>query len=1045
MKNVKCSFLLKKQWLQTKTIKIMKLVTIFLFATALQVSANGFAQKITISKKNVSLEKIFKEIRKQSDYFFIYSNQNVEKATKVNIDVKDASIQEVLDLCFKQQPLTYTIVEKTVIIKPKQEAAVTTLAVAPLAVVSGTVTSKGTPLSGVSVLAKPSNRGTTTDANGKYSLTIKDGDKTISFSSVGFISQTIAIKSEGGEQKIVDAELLIDDQNLESLVISVGARSLPRTSTTTPLPVDVISAADLKSTGQVSFDKQLQYRVPSFNTVNTPVNDATTLLDPYEIRNLGPSRTLVLINGKRKNLSSLLYVQFAPGRGETGADLSAIPVDAIKRVEILRDGASAQYGSDAIAGVMNVVLKDRYQFSSLTINSGITAKGDGGNYGVAFNSGSNLGAKGFVNYTVDFSQQNNAVRSGIIHVPTEIATFGGSAAADAAIVAFLSKYPTGNNLNGTGEISAAKFNVNLGLPAGEDGQFYANAAFVTKKVFSNANYRTPYWRTDAGLLHSRIPGAPNYTGGNDPLYQGYLGYMPTFEGDLLDYNGTFGFKNVKNGWTNDISLTFGGNQQLYTVENTVNRSLGTASPTAFKPGGYGFSHIVGNYDISKPVKDNFTVAFGAEVRKESYKIISGDTASYTGQGANSFPGIRAENAGTNSRFNFGAYADATVDVSKDFLLNAAIRAEKYSDFGEAFVWKLSSRYKLAGDKAVIRASASTGFRAPTLHQIYAQSTQASFAGGTIVLSGLFNNRSKQAFALGIPRLGAEKSNNVSFGLGLNPTKNLSVTVDFYSITIKNRVLYSSSITTADKSLAVPATELGRILKGSSVGTGNYDLESVQFFINGIKTQTQGIDFVANYRNIGLGSGKLGVNVAGNYTFTNKIIGSPNEPSAIKAAGASILSNQIKSLLTEGRPLFKAVIGFDYSINKFGIGINNTVFGPTKFQDLDNGGSQMNNIKQVFKTAVVTDLNVGYKFTDKISFSIAVNNLFNVLPKWDLELTGNTSDPDYAAAKATLANKADKDLLEGFLSFSGRYRILGYNGSQFSQLGTIFQGSLIFKF
>ncbi len=529
-----------------------------------------------------------------------------------------------------------------------------------------------------------------------------------------------------------------------------------------------------------------------------------------------------------------------------------------------------------------------------------------------------------------------------------------------------------------------------------------------------------------------------FNGRREMFYEGYLGYGPTFEGDLLDYNGTLGFKNIKSGWAHDVSFTFGGNQQLYTVENTVNRSLGAASPTAFKPGGYSFSHFVGNYDISKSLTENFSLAFGTEVRKETYKIIAGDTASYSGQGANSFPGIRAENASTNSRFNLGAYVDATLNVTEDFLVNGAVRGEKYSDFGEAFVWKISSRYKIAGNKAVIRGSASTGFRAPTLHQIYAQSTQASFAGGTIVLSGLFNNRSKQAFALGIPLLKPEKSNNYTLGLGLNPADNLNITLDYYSITIKDRIVYSSSITTDDKELASPVTELGRILKGSSQGVGNFDLQSVQFFINGIKTKTQGLDLVANYKNISLGSGKLGFNLAGNYTFSNKIVGTPNDPSAIKSAGTTILSTQIKSLLTEGRPLYKAVLGFDYSLNKFGVSLNNTLFGPTKFQDLDNGGSDMENIKQVFKTAVVTDLNLGYAFTDKISLSIGINNLFNVLPKWKLEALN-------PAGQAVLNNTADRELLEGFLGFSGRYRILGYNGSQFSQLGTVFHASLAFKF
>ena len=310
------------------------------------------------------------------------------------------------------------------------------------------------PLAGVSVKVSGTNQGTTTDASGNFSLSVTGTPKLI-VSSIGYEEQTVSIN----DQSILEILLKSSSTNLEEVVLT-GRRSLPRSSTVTPLPVDNIDVTTLKTTGQTTFDKALQYRVPSFNTINTPVNDATTLLDPYEIRNLGPSRTLILINGKRKNLSSLLYVQFAPGRGETGSDLSAIPTDAIKRVEILRDGASAQYGSDAIAGVMNVILKDRYQYSSLTLNSGITSKGDGANYGLAFNSGTNLAGKGFINYTIDFSQQDNAIRSGIIDRPTEKATFGGDPATDAAIDAFLTKYPTGKNNNGTGQISAAKFNYN---------------------------------------------------------------------------------------------------------------------------------------------------------------------------------------------------------------------------------------------------------------------------------------------------------------------------------------------------------------------------------------------------------------------------------------------------------------------------------------------------------------------------------------------------------------------------------------------------------
>ena len=907
-------------------------------------------------------------------------------------------------------------------------------AMAQTRTVSGTITdrSDGSPVPGVNIVAKGSGSGTATDADGKFVVNVPESATILVISSVGYATQEVSIVGVTSVSVVLEPA----SEELGEVIVTVG-RGAQRTFIDTPVPVDNFTARDLATTGQFTFDKALQYRVPSFNTVNTPVNDASTLLDPYEIRNLGPSRLLVLINGKRKNLSSLLYVQFAPGRGETGADLSGIPTDAIKRVEILRDGASAQYGSDAIAGVMNVILKDKYDYTTLNVISGITSKGDGATYGLSLNSGANFG-KGFLNYTLGLSQADNAIRSGVIDIPTEKATFGEGATAvgptNNNIDAFLATNKTGGNLNGTGATSAAKFLVNFGLPLGDNGEFYGNAAFVTKKVISNANYRVPYWKVDYGLLHQTDPSKPNYTGNNalnasgQELYRGYVGYMPTFEGDLTDYNGTLGFRNEVSGWRHDVSFTVGGNQQLYTVNNTVNHSLGAAGPTSYKPGGYNFKHMVFNIDVTKALTSNLNFGFGAEARNETYEVIAGDTASYSGQGSNSFPGIRAENARTNSRFNLGGYVDLTYDITPNFLIQVTGRAERYSDFGDAQVGKFSTRYKFMDDKFVIRGSISTGFRAPTLHQIYAQSTQASFAGGTIVLSGLFNNSSKEAFALGIPKLTPEKSENYTIGAGWNPTPNLSITLDYYLINIRDRIVYSSSISTSD-----PTSTLGQILTAGS-------LSSVQFFINGVKTRTEGLDFVASYKGINMGPGRLAVNLAGNWNILNKVEGAPNTPPVIAAAGASILNAQVISLMQEGRPKYKVILGLDYSISKFNIVLNNTLFGPTAFQDLDNGGSTMNYVHQVFSPAVVTDLNVGYAFSKNFSASFTVNNLLNVLPSWKLEaINGNPT------GEAALANPADRSLLEGFLSFSGRYRILGYNGSQFSQLGTTFMGQLTFKF
>ncbi len=889
-------------------------------------------------------------------------------------------------------------------------------------------------LTGVTVVLAGKNTGATTDAEGKYSLRLAEGTNEVRFSFIGFTTFSKTVTSTGSDITL-DVTLEASSAILNEVVV-VGSRATQRSLIDSPVPVDILPASELKSTGQPTFDKALQYRVPSFNTVNTPVNDATTLIDPWEIRNMGPSRSLILINGKRKNLSSLLYVQFSPGRGEVGVDISAIPQQAIKRVEILRDGASAQYGSDAIAGVINIILKDRYDYTSLDVNAGLTSKGDGGQYNVSFNSGTNLANKGFINYTVNLQQQASAVRSGIVDVPTEIATFGGSPAQDALIRNYLKDYPTAGNINGTGETVAGRFLINAGISLNDKNELYANAAMIIKRVSSFANFRTPYWKQDRGLLHSQTDnGGKNYLTqetlafpkeDNVDLYKGYIGYVPTFEGDLLDYNATVGVKGETNGWRHDISLTTGYNGQTYTVDNTVNFSLGKASPTRFKPGGYQFQHIVGNIDIAKQVTDRFSIGFGTEARSEKYTIIAGDDNSYAGEGSNSFPGINKLNAGSNQRFNIGAYLDLNYDVTKNFLLNGTFRTEKYSDFGAANVYKFSSRYKLADDRIVFRASASTGFRAPALHQIYAQSTQAAFVGGTIQLSGLFNNRSAQARLLGIPPLKPEKSTNYTVGVALNPTKNLSVTLDYFRINVKDRIVYSSSISSSD-----PNSALGAILSQAGVKT-------VQFFINGIETTTSGLDYVVSYRNIGLGRGKLGFNLAGNVILENKIVGTPADPPAIKAAGSSILNTQIKSLLTESRPKYKTILGLDYGIGKWNVYLNNTLFGPTSFQDLDNGGSAMENIKATFKPAVVTDLSIGYLFSKNISATLNANNLFNILPKWDLVAINATGEQAIAKAE-------DRSLLRGFLSFSGRYDILGYNGSQFSQLGTTFNANLNIKF
>jgi iron complex outermembrane receptor protein len=878
-------------------------------------------------------------------------------------------------------------------------------------VLKGIVKSEsGEPLSNASIIVSGNKGGTSTDTTGEYRLSLPAGTYKVFVTSVGFNPYSLSVKIDNSTVTR-DIVLQFAVADLSEVVVAVGSRASQRTFTTTPLPVDNINAAELQTTGQLSFDKALQLRVPSFNTVNTPVNDATSLMDPYEIRNMGPSRTLILINGKRKNPSALVYIQTSPGRGETGSDLASIPTEAIKRVEILRDGASAQYGSDAIAGVMNIILKDRFEYTNLKIASGVTHKGDGFSLLTSLNGGANFGSKGFINYTINFQRENKTNRSGNVDAEGDNNDLSaGTSASLPEVQAFLARFPDAKNISGTPTSTATRFLVNAGIPVSENTLFYANAAYIYKKVQSFANYRTPYWKQDYGLLHAA---------GTE-----YLGYGPTFEGDLNDYNATVGFKTNKNGWMHDISFTTGGNKQLYTVENTVNHSLAAKSPIRFKPGGYAFNHVVGNIDISKEVTDKLSIGFGSEFRSENYQIFAGDTASYSGEGANSFPGVNEINAIKVNRFNIGGYFDLSYDITKAWLINGTVREEYYSDFGNAFVWKLSTRVKLADDKLTLRSSISTGFRAPSLHQINLQIAQQSFVPGQgIQTKGIVSNKSPQAHLLGVPALKPEKSVNFTAGFGLNPTKNFSVTVDYYHIDIKDRIILSSNITNT----AAGNTELDAVLR-------NNGIVGVSFFTNGIRTKTEGIDVVANYKNISVGrTGKLTINLAGNYTLSNELDGNITNPKLIGDAGQSTFDYIQEALLLTSRPKYKAVLGGDLFISKWNFNLNNTLFGPTTFRN--DGLSK--NLKLEFQTKVLTDLNIGYQFSNRINASIAVNNIFNITPEWKLKSLNSDGD-------AILGDAAQVKKNVNAITFNGRYSMVTYDGSHFSQLGTTFLLTLNFK-
>ena len=874
--------------------------------------------------------------------------------------------------------------------------------------IKGKVTDKsGSALPYMNVLVKGTSTGTTTSDSGEFSLTVKKLPVTIVVSSIGFKTKEVKVTSNS----FLTIAIEEGDESLGEIIIT-GSRTAPRSNADSPLPIDVVGVKELLSTGQTTFDKALAFKIPSFNTVQTPVNDATSLLDPYEIRNMGPSRTLVLINGKRKNVSALLYTQDSPGRGETGTDISAIPVDAIKSIQVLRDGASAQYGSDAIAGVINIILKDDVSRGSATLRTGITSEGDGEMFGISINNGSSIGdGKGFINYTVDFSKVGLANRPGKVSAEGEAYGGTGFNAPLADVQEFLSRRPDAGNINGAPETVATKFLINGAYDLSEESTLYFNAAYVFKKVNSYANYRTPYWKLatgDLAYLQDLFPS--NEAGGFD-------GYVPTFEGVLNDFNATLGIKRTVNDWNIDSSITFGGNEQTYKVNNSHNASANyrALSPTSFDPGGTSFNHIVGNLDVSRLLSDKVSIGMGAEFRNENFEIIAGKPSSYEGGGSDSFSGNDPVNSGIFNRYNLGGYFSLDYDVSDAFLLSGTVRGENYSDFGNTFVYKFSSRYKLS-DKYTLRGSVSSGFRAPSLHQIYTEKSQYSFAdGGGIDIVGLVNNVSPRARELGIPKLTPEKSTNITVGFGGKITNNVNFTIDYYKIDVKDRVIYTNQI------------------------DGN------QFFLNGFDTTTSGIDFVSGISNIEIGSGKLDLNLSGNYTMENK---ATEDIPTINVEGTEydVLDRSNLALMFTSRPETKWILGANYEINKVGFAVNNTYFGKTTFKQK----FMSSDLRTEFTPKIITDLAINYKASDKLTIAFNVNNLLNVLPEWAFKAenaagqaiiddTSVISIADGGSGLTQLQNEANA------ITFNGRYSQMTYDGSHFSQLGTMFNLSLNYQF
>ena len=835
-----------------------------------------------------------------------------------------------------------------------------------------------------------------TDAQGAYTIDITANTKSITVSYVGYKSVTKNITE--AINNVLNFDL--DATSLDEVVV-VGSRAVPRSNLETPAPVDVIDIKNLtKDVAQVSLNQLLNYVAPSFNSNTQVISDGTDHIDPASLRGLGPDQVLVLINGKRRHTTSVVNINGTFGKGSVGTDLNAIPTAAIKRIEILRDGAAAQYGSDAIAGVINIILEDNVQELRASATYGGFAsenaenKFDGQSVQANLNFGLPLGDRGgYINFSgsYDFREPTNRQKefTGVIfndyNNPTDYPSPTGANITDAELAKrgltradFVSRI-------GQAQTRGGALFFNSAIPLRENAEFYA---------FGGLNYRngeSAAFRRQPAQLTQNI----------SEIYP--LGFLPLIVTDNYDQSFATGIKGKIGNWYADFSNSFGRNAIDFKTENSLNASLLKASPTSFDDGGYRFAQNTTNFDVNRFFEQTLAginVAFGLEHRYENYKIVAGEEASYAdygkairvgtdgagnpilipnfqgnvqtrfaangsayASGAQAFGGFRPDNAINESRSSIAAYGDVEVNFTPSFLLTGALRFENYSDFGSTLNWKISTRYKI-DERFNFRAAASSGFRAPSLHQRYFNATSSLFVDGQIINSGTFTNDSRPAQLLGIPSLKQETSHSYSAGLTGNFGK-LKATIDGYYIRINDRIVYTGNFTGSN---AAGASEQDKEIY-SLLQTAN--ASSARFFANAIDTKTKGLDVVLTY-NENIGKGTLRTDLSGTFVKTN-ILGEVK--SSEKLAGKeNIYFDQASRIYLESAvPRQKINLSFNYTLDKFNVFLRNVYFGEVE------GATNVDADRQTFGGKVVTDLSLGYQLTKNLKWTVGANNLFDVYP------------------------------------------------------------------
>jgi iron complex outermembrane receptor protein len=835
--------------------------------------------------------------------------------------------------------------------------------------ISGVVSDEFGELSGAKVELVDTKQSTYCDINGGFKFDVSPGSYTIKISYLMYKSTEQDIKIDfnnlNPELKII---LLPGSTADEDIVL--GSRFAPKSQIESPVALEIITNAEIISNAHLTLSAVLMYLVPSFNSNRQTIADGTDHIAPSTVRGLGSDQFLVLIDGKRRHASSLVNVNGTIGRGSVSTDLDAIPLAAIDHIEIMRDGAGAQYGSDAMAGVINIILKDQTTSFSLLTAYQPALVGDGDELYIGVNYGVGSSSIGHINFSTEIKQRESINRAGQ-YTGT---VYTADSATDQALVEQNGFYDqTGFNDMQTMEVGAASMFdgsvfINGSLEMGEEAQFYFNGGFNYRQGIAHAFYRFPKDEDQVVLeLH------PN-------------GFSPEIRTDIQDRAVTFGLRGKNQGWLIDLGNTFGDNRFDYSLRNSNNASIGIASPTDFYAGGYSYGQNTTSLNFSRSLGSvlalhRIDLAFGTEFRIENYSIVAGDEESWIDggdtladgsarvAGSQGFIGFQPNNELDKRRTNAAVYGDIDWHIVKNLLLETAVRFENYSDFGSNLSWKIASRFKVA-DKWSIRGAIGTNFRAPSLQQIYFNNISTQFENGEGFQVGTFNNESAVANQFGIERLKAETSTNASVGFTGKPNDAITFNVDGYYMRIKDRIVLS-----------------GRFSSGFEALLDPIHVGAAQFFTNAANTETAGFDISTSYNYV-LRKGIIRMSLKYNHSET-RMMDSVNVSGVLAGSTETIFNREEVSRLEAAQPRDKAILFVDYSMKKWNFSIRNTYFGSVKYIHPDDGDpanwvmnmytGRVESRDQTFKGKMITDLNVSYDIDKHINMAVGASNVFNVYP------------------------------------------------------------------